>query len=187
LFIEMNAWIAPKLGGNQLGDWFAGDQANRLASVPPEHGPKRQGDPFEGMLDILALGRLNGKWIVEPLTENLEMSPSDLLDLEALPEPLIKVAKFVDTSRPKPNCAADDFGRPEGALAWSAVERDEFNLGNPLRKTGDFGAAAIAQGEVKDALDPVLLVVDGRARPDKDHLGHSCDGSPADSVGALPR
>ena len=72
-----------------------------------------------------------------------------------------------------------------------AVERGELDPverpGQLLGELGDLGPPPVAQGDVEDPLDPVLLVVDGGAGADQDDLGHSCDGGPAGRAGALPR
>ena len=133
-------------------------------------------------------GGLDGEGVVDPLAEDLQVPPADLVDLEPLPEALVEVAELVDPAGAEAQGPADGLGGPDGALARAAVEGGESTTpASCSARLGDLGPAAVAQGDVEDALDPVLLVVDRRAGADQDDLGHSCDGGPAGWAGALPR
>ena len=136
-------------------------------------------------------GGAHGARVVDPLPENADVTPLDLLELEALPEPLVEVAQLVDPPGADAQCPADRLGRPVGVLGRAAIEGSQ---GDPARgrsqlldELGDLGPAPIAQGDVENPLDAVLLIVDGGAGADQDDLGHSCDGEPAWGAGPLPR
>ena len=57
------------------------------------------------------------------------MPPLDLVDLQALPEPLVEVAQLVDPPGAEAQGLADGLGRPQGVLARSAVEGGELDAG----------------------------------------------------------
>ena len=189
--VELDPGVAAEVAGDELGDRLAGDQADRLVAVPPDQGLERGLDPVHRLLDRLAVGRADGAGVVDPLAEDLQVPPLDLVDLEPLPEPLVEVAQLVDPPGAEAQGPADGLGGPEGVLARARSRgrpaRRRRAAGQLLGQLGDLGPAAVAQGDVEDALDPVLLVVDRRAGADQDDLGHSCDGGPAGRAGALPR
>ena len=108
-----------------------------------------------------------------------------------MPEALVEVAELVDPLGAEPEGLADDLGGLDGALAGPAVERGQLDpgqgFGELLGELGHLGLAAVAERDVEDALDAVLLVVDGRAGSNQDHLGHSRDGGSAVGTGPPPR
>src|SRR3954451_19577511 len=87
--VELDAAGAPQVAGDQLGDRLADDQADGLVGVPADQGPQRGLDPRQGAGDRLSLGGTHRDGVVEPLAEDLEVPPLDLVALEALPEPLV--------------------------------------------------------------------------------------------------
>ncbi len=175
-------------------NWAIGSQATRpIASslVPLDQGLEGDLDPLHRAVDRLAVGRADGAGVVDPLAEDLEVPPLDLVDLQALPEPLVEVAELVDPPGAEAEGLADGLGGPEGVLARARSRgrraRCRRGRGELLGELGDLGPAPVAQGDVEDPLDAVLLVVDRGAGADQDDLGHSCDGGPAGWAGALPR
>ena len=66
--------------------------------------------------------RLDGEWVVEPLAEDLHVPPTDLLDLEPLPETLVEIAQHGrDSNRPS-RLRARRWGR--GSLPMRAPAPD---------------------------------------------------------------
>ena len=123
--------------------------------------------------------------------EHLVMSALQLLDLQPLPEPLVEIAQLLDAAGPEAQRSADRLGGADGVLAGSAIQGGQFDtdqsLDELLGQPGDLGPAPLAERDVEDALNAILLVVDRRAGADQDDLGHSCDRGPAGWVGARPR
>ena len=54
--VELDAWLAPQVAGDQLGDGLGDDQADGLVGMAADQGPERRLDPLEGTGDRLALG-----------------------------------------------------------------------------------------------------------------------------------
>ena len=65
--------------------------------------------------------------VVEPLAEDLEVPPLDLVELEPLPEPLVEVAELVDPLGPQAEGLADGLGGADDALAGPAVEGGQLD------------------------------------------------------------
>ncbi len=103
-------------------------------------------DPFQGLFHGLALGGADRHGLVDPLAEELRVAATDLLDLEALPEPLIKVAQVVQPLRAEADRPANRLGGAHNALAGAAVQGDQVGSGNLLGERDHLGAAALAQG-----------------------------------------
>src|SRR5262245_55520722 len=120
--VDLDARLTPEVAGDQLGDRLADNQADGLIGVAADQGPQRPFDPFQGADDRLPLGRADGDGILEPLAEDLEVAPLDLVELEPLPEALIEVAEVIDPSRPQAEGLAEDLGGADDALAGPAVE-----------------------------------------------------------------
>jgi hypothetical protein len=78
------------------------------------------------------LRRADGAGVVEPLAEQPEVAALDLVDLQALPEPLIEVAQLVDPLGPQADGAADGLGGADDALAGSTVQRGQLDAGEAL-------------------------------------------------------
>src|SRR5207253_552774 len=144
-------------------------------------------DPLQGGFDGLAPGGADGPGVVEPLAEELPVATPDLVDLEPLPEPLVEVAEVVELLGSQAEDAADGLGGADDALTGAAVERREIEARQSRGEFGDLSATPVAQGDVENALDAVLLVVGRRAGADQNDLGHSRDGAPAVGAGTSPR
>src|SRR3954454_14842026 len=143
--VELDAGHAPEVAGDELRDRLADGQADGLVLVTPDQGAEGGLDPFQGGGDRLPLGGADGDGVVEPLPEHLEVAPLDLVELEALPEPLVEVAEVVDPPGSEAEGLADGLGGADGALAGPAVEGGEGGGGGGgggelLGELGDLGA-----------------------------------------------
>src|SRR5208283_2805459 len=100
----------------------------------------------------------------------------DLLDLQTLPETLIEVPQLVDPSGAKAQGLAHDLRGADDALARPAIKSRKGSAvlsgGQRLGQAGRLGAPSVAQGNIKNALNTVLLVVECRAGPDQCNLYH---------------
>src|SRR6185312_7841828 len=186
--VELDPRIAPEVAGDELGDRLADDKAHGLHLVAPDEGTEGRLDPAEGAVDRLPLGGTDRLRVVEPLAEDPVVAPLDLVELEALPEPLVEVAQIVDLLRAQAEGLSHRLGGSNDALARPAVECGELNarqrFSEPFGQLGDFRPASFAQRDIEYALEAILLVIGGRAGPDQDHLGHSWESDPAVGAGA---
>ena len=130
--VELDAGLAPQVAGDQPGQRLADDQADRLVLMAAEQRPEGRLDPLHRPLDGLALGRTDRRRVVDPLAEHLGVPPLDLVDLEALPEPLIEVAELVDPLGTDAHDLADDLRGPDRVLAGAAVERGQRGVAQAL-------------------------------------------------------
>src|SRR3954453_9108657 len=115
--VELDAGHAPEVAGDELRDRLPHDQADGLFLVSPDQGAEGGLDPFQGGGGRLPLGGADGAGGVGPLPDDLEVAPLDLVELGALPEPLVEVAEVVDPPGSEPEGLAYALGRPDGALA----------------------------------------------------------------------
>ena len=92
-FVELRTRAAFENAGDESGERFADDQAKGIAVlVPSDQGLECRLDSIDGIGDRFALRRADGLRIVDPLTEQLGVTPLDLVDLQTLPETLIEVS-----------------------------------------------------------------------------------------------
>ena len=98
----MDARLATQVTGNQPHQRLSHNQADRLLLVPAQQRTERRLDPSHRTFDGLAQRGTDRRGIVDPLSEQLGVSPLDFVDLEPLPQPLVEVAEFVDPLGPDP-------------------------------------------------------------------------------------
>ena len=132
--VELDARIAAQVAGDELGERLADDQADRLVLVALDQRLERGLDPLEGVLDGLAQRGADGQRVVEPLAEDPQVPALDLVDLEALPEPLVEVAEVVDPLGAQAEGLADGLGGADDALARPAIEGGE---GDAVERGGE--------------------------------------------------
>src|ERR1700733_15775900 len=113
----MDAWLAFQITSNHGGKRLADHQPNRLVVMTLEQRPKRRLDSPHRAFDRLALRWTDGFGVVDPLAKQLCVSPADFVDLEPLPQSLVKVAEFVDPLGPDSQDLADDFRGPDHIFA----------------------------------------------------------------------
>src|SRR5262245_4862682 len=175
--VELDPRIPAQVAGDELGDRLAGDDADRFVLVPSNQGTEGLADTFLSARDGLALGRADGHRVIEPLAEDLEVAPLDLVELQALPEPLVEIAEVIDALGTQPEGPADGLCRADDALTGAAVERGQRGLragfGEPGGERGHLGTPALAERDVERSLDAVPLVVDRGAGANQHDLGHS--------------
>src|SRR3954468_15870868 len=78
--VELDAGVTAEVAGDQLRQGLADDQAYGLVVVGADQGAGGLPDPLQGVLDRLALGGADGHRVVEPLAEDLEVAPLDLIE-----------------------------------------------------------------------------------------------------------
>jgi hypothetical protein len=168
--VELEAVVSAEEAGEELGEGFADDEADDFVLVALDEGFEGGSGAVEGVLDGLAFGGADGAGVVEPLTEELEVSALDFVELETLPEALVEVAEVVEALGAEAEVAADDFGGFEDAFAGAAVEGGEARGGEAGGEVEGLGASALGERDIKDSLHPVLLVIGRGAGPDQDDL-----------------
>ena len=172
LLIELQTRSAPQEARDQPGQRFADNQGEKLTVLmPADQRLERRSDPLQCIFDGLSLWWTDGPGILDPLAEQPGVAPLDLVDLKPLPEPLVKVPQLVDSLGPKPQGLADDLRGANHVLPRPAVERSVHALspvlGQRLRQPVGLGRPALAQGNVENALNAVLLVIECRAGTDQ--------------------
>src|SRR5271157_2771266 len=175
--VELRTGAAFEDAGDQAGERFTDNQTEGIAAlVPADQGFECRFDPIQRVGDGLALRRADGSRVLDPLAEKLGVAPLDLLDLQTLPETLIEVPQLVDPSGAKAQGLAHDLRGADDALARPAIKSRKGSAalsgGQRLGQAGRLGASSVAQGDIKNALNTVLLVVECRAGPDQCHLYH---------------
>src|SRR5271157_4757646 len=157
--VELRTGAAFEDAGDQAGERFTDNQTEGIAVlVPADQGFECRFDPIERVGDGLALRRADGSRILDPLAEKLGVAPLDLLD----------------PSGAKAQGLAHDLRGADDALARPAIKSRKGSAvlsgGQRLGQACRLGASSLAQGDIKNALNPVLLVVECRAGPDQCHL-----------------
>ncbi len=187
MLLQVDVWVTAEVASDELGDWLAGDETDRLIAMAANQWFEGIFDALEGRLNIFTEWGTNSEWSIEPLAEDLEVSPLEFIDLETLPQSLIEVAKIFDAFGSKAEHLADRLGGSEDTLAGSAIEGGHRGTGEALGQGNHFDAAPVGEWDVEDTLHAVLLVVDRRAGADQDHLGHTWDAASAGRAVASPR
>ena len=96
--------------------------ADRFVMMAPQQRTKRRLDPRHRVFKRLALRRTDRLGVFDPLPVQLGIPPPDLIDLEALPQSLVEVAKLLDSFGTDPECLADDLGRSNDVFARPTIQ-----------------------------------------------------------------
>ena len=157
---------------DQAGQRFAHDQAKGIAvQMAADQRFECCLDAIEGVLDGLTLGRTDGPRVLDPLTEELGIAPFDLVNLETLPEPLVEVSQLIDAFGPQAQGLAEDLGGPNHAFPRPAVKSGKCPVrvrpGEGFGQPVGLGLPTLAQRNVENALNAILLVIECRAGTDQ--------------------
>ena len=166
---------AAKDAADQRGQRFGRDDTDVALSL--QALPQAALDPLDCFGERFTLGQADGFGRLLPLLEDFGVFPPHVVDLQALPQPVVHVAKIGQFLEGGSALLADGERRRTRRLAGGGINDVQPHAVELADDKLDLFLAASAQRQVERTLDAVLLVEVGASRADQDHVWHTvlCD------------